>query len=128
MSAFRYNHTATLLNNGRVLAAGGTDGGTWSAELYDPTANVWTAATSMKHARTNHTATLLGNGKVLVTGSFYSPNAELYDPAANTFASAGSMSTNRGVHTATLLGNGKVLVAGGSNGSRYLSSVEIYTP
>src|SRR5438270_10419864 len=38
LNTARYEHTATLLSNGKVLVAGGFGGGQWlaSAELYDP--------------------------------------------------------------------------------------------
>jgi len=67
----RYNHTATLLSNGKVLVAGGTDiyGNVLSnAELYDPGSGTWTTTGAMTATRYNHTATLLPNGKVLVAG------------------------------------------------------------
>ncbi len=64
-------HTATLLPNGKVLVAGGFNGGftiLTSAELYDPASGSWTATGSLNTARAYHTATLLPNGKVLVAG------------------------------------------------------------
>src|SRR4051794_23454670 len=70
MGAFRDNHTATLLPNGKVLVAGGQRDGneTPGAELFDPATGAWTNTGSMLVARVYHTATLLPNGKVLVTG------------------------------------------------------------
>lgn len=122
-------HTATLLADGKVLVAGGSDGtfnyaygGQPDAELYDPVARSFTATGSMTSARTFHTASLLPNGKVLVTGGFSegSPDqplpensAELYDAAIGSFTPAGTMGIARAVHTATLLPDGKVLIAGG---------------
>jgi hypothetical protein len=70
MNAARELHTATQLQNGLVLIAGGTDsGGTLrSAEIYDPVRGVFFPTGSMNSARENHTATLLNNGQVLITG------------------------------------------------------------
>jgi N-acetylneuraminic acid mutarotase len=75
MQAARWFHTMTVLTGGKVLVAGGYDidiDGTSStladAEIYDPTANTWTAAAPMNEARRSHTATLLGGGTVVVTG------------------------------------------------------------
>jgi N-acetylneuraminic acid mutarotase len=133
MSTERAYYTATLLNNGKVLVAGGqsNSGYVASAELYDPTTNTWSSAGSMATARFLHTATLLANGKVLVAGGYGTSgilsSAELYDPASNTWSAAGSMTTARDLHGAALLANGMVLVMGGYNGG-VLSSAELYDP
>ncbi|XYI02192.1 Kelch repeat-containing protein [Sorangium sp. So ce1128] len=135
MSAARHTHTATLLQNGKVLVAGGCNSSVLaSAELYSPATNTWSSAGSLATARRHHKAVLLSNGKVLVVGgtdlsgaSTYA-SAELYDPATNSWSSAASLSTSRWGHTATLLQDGRVLVTGGSNGSTYLTSAELYDP
>ena len=63
------NSTATLLQNGKILLAGGVNGQpVSSAELYDPSSATSVTIGSMKTNRTYHTATLLPNGKVLVAG------------------------------------------------------------
>lgn len=133
MSVGGSSHTATLLPNGKVLAAGGTSDLTStlsSAELYDSKANTWSAAAYMAGARGIHTATLLSDGKVLVVGGWYMArplaSAELYDPDANRWSVAASMATPRAHHTATLLRNGKVLVTGGWNNGSTLASAELY--
>jgi hypothetical protein len=135
MSTFRANHTATLLDNGKVLVAGGGPSDA-SADLYHPGTNTWSLAGSMAVHHSQHTATLLANGKVLVTGGAGNVNqtlatAQLYNPATNAWSSAGSMSSVRRVHTATLLSNGKVLVVGGNNGDAAFgvhASAELYDP
>ena len=124
LNTARSGHTATLLQNGMVLVAGGTDSKfnrSASAELYDPASRTWTATGSLNRARNRHTAMLLQNGMVLVAGGFdingnRSKSAELYDPASGTWTFTGSLNTARAGHTATLLQNGKfVLVAGGED-------------
>jgi hypothetical protein len=79
--------TATLLDDGSVLlAGGGSTGGSGGEELYDPGTGSWTATASMLEVRTNHTAVLLEDGSVLVAGGV-SPggmlaSAELYKPGS----------------------------------------------
>jgi len=144
MTAVRYNATATLLQNGTVLIAGGDIGdnaGLTSAEIYNPATGTFTATGSMSTRRTTQTATLLPNGTVLIAGGQdnYSGQvalntAEIYTPSSGTppsgtFALVGNMTTTRCQHTATLLTDGTVLIAGGQNTSgTTLSSAEIYTP
>ncbi|HKD68846.1 MAG TPA: kelch repeat-containing protein [Candidatus Binataceae bacterium] len=126
MTDSRIFHTGTLLDNGQVLVAGGSQiAGTLDvAEIYNPSAGTFTATSgSMTQARQHHTATLLNDGTVLLAGgdnggglltatAFLS--AELYDPTADKFKVTGAMFAPRTWHTATRLADGKVLVAGGS--------------
>ena len=54
MSIPREWHTATVLNNGKVLVAGGRDGGgreVSECELYDPLTGNWTSGGSLNFAR-----------------------------------------------------------------------------
>jgi hypothetical protein len=92
MTEARFVHTATLLNNGKVLIAGGYNktGFLSTAELYDPAKMKFTIINSMNVPRDNQTATLLGDGKVLIAGGDnlddgYLSSAEIYDPLTNTF-------------------------------------------
>lgn len=138
LSTARHLHTATLLQNGKVLVSGGNTSATGAAlassELYDPTTNTWAAVGSLATARLEHTATLLPDGKVLVVGGKANANvsnsqltsAELYDPLTNAWSPAGLPSAARSNHTSTLLPNGKVLVAGGETAGLALNNAELY--
>jgi hypothetical protein len=127
MTEARWSHTATLLNNGQVLIAGGAR---TSAELYDPATGLFTATGAMTEVSA-WTATLLVSGKVLITrttGKLY--NADLYDPATGTFSGTGGLDYYHNAPTATLLTNGKVLVAGGDigDGDGPSDVAELYDP
>jgi hypothetical protein len=142
MSAGRMSFTATLLQNGEVLVAGGsgyTANCYATAELYNPSTGTWTLTGSMTQARCQHTAALLSSGDVLVSGGvnsdFNTPDttatAELYNPSTGVWQATGSLNVSRG-GGAALLENGQVFVAGGystsHNVTTYLASVEIYDP
>jgi hypothetical protein len=134
----RFGETVTLLQDGRVLIAGGDNAGT--AELYDPRTGLFSPTGSMTAVRDGgHTATLLSDGRVLIAGGSQPDgssgfkalaSAELYDPATGKFSPTGSMTIARTGHTATLLSDGRVLIAGGGNGNSTtaLPSAELYEP
>ncbi len=146
MATPRMAFSATELNSGKVLVAGGLDnrGNVLdTAELYDPAAHAFTAvANTMSDRRMFHTATLLLNGKVLVAGGATNMSgdttnsADVYDPASNSFMPATfPMDHQRAAHTATLFTAGpmagKVLITGGVGGSSFFfkdSSAELYDP
>jgi N-acetylneuraminic acid mutarotase len=147
MTERRFDHTATLLSDGRVLVAGGIDRGedaavdpVASAELYDPATGTWSATGSMTEPRFDHTATLLSDGRVLVAGGFSHPDensylpaseaAALYDPATGSWTVTGMMLGTRADHAATLLVDGRVLVVGvwADVDPALSSSAEVYDP
>jgi hypothetical protein len=78
LNTARTQQTATLLQDGKVLVAGGfqdivtaeiTHSSTLrSAELYDPDTEQWSATVTMNVGRGEHSAILLGNGAVIVAG------------------------------------------------------------
>ncbi len=130
----RVEHTATLLSDGKVLIAGGSNA---IAEIYNPATGTSIAAASMSTVRRNGTASLLCNGAVLATGGYYQDasaayvgvtNAELYGPTAVTWTVAASMGTASESHAAARLANGGVLITGGHvmGTSAVLSRAEVY--
>lgn len=121
MTMQRSAPTATLLQNGKVLVAGGVTGkaeNTNSAELFDPTTGTWTATGSMADKRFAHTATLLSDGRVLIAGGSngYVNNvaqeltsAELYGSVVSSSLAVNAATGNYGGTTtlsATLTANG----------------------
>lgn len=122
----REGHTATLLQNGQVLIAGGMKIGGGSpkeALLFDPRSNKFKTAAAMTSERAYHSTTLLQDGRVLLIGgvdnwSSLLPSAEFYNPANNTFTAFKDLIPARKKHTATLLQNGTVFVYGFTEGAQ----------
>jgi hypothetical protein len=129
MQQGRWNHVATLLNDGHVLITGGRKGHicfTASAEVFDPATGLFSFAGLMLSEREGHTATLLATGEVLIAGGSNgcAPDAaddppwdpwfvELFEPNSRSFQAGGNMSATRIRHAAIRLANGRVLVLGG---------------
>jgi hypothetical protein len=152
MNEGRYNHTATLLNDGKVIVIGGTEDGKNSlnsAEVFDPKEESWTPVPDMAHPRMRHTATILDSGRVLIAGGYLGngygypslfkhfngsgnishSTCEIFDPGENAFEPAQPINIGRFWHRAVKLQNGQVLVMGGLNVSQgALSSCELYNP
>ncbi len=147
MNAPRALDTATLLSNGQVLAAGGSNDADpfnhslASAELYNPATGKWTLTGSLNTARDGHQAVLLASGQVLVAdgedvssaGTFELNSTEVYNPATGKWATTGTTfhAGNSGF-SVTLLNTGKVLIAGGIVGvyphTHITSAAELYDP
>ncbi len=146
MRARRYLHTLSLLSDGRVLAVGG-QGGSWSAEIYDPRTGGWEAITGPglgdQWGFMGHVAVTLTDGRVLVAGGKDTPvegwgdifdEAAIYDPAADEWTAAAKMVIDAERAVAVLLADGRVLVTGGrtdlpSPGIAQVSDVaQIYDP
>ncbi len=139
MNAERAAHTATRLQDGSVLIAGGfREEGTReiaiaSAEIFSPATQTFTPTGAMNEPRDGQTATLLPDGRVLLVGGWNltsrSSTAELYDPQTGEFEYTGSLMAPRQGMTATLLKNGQVLIAGGDSAQHTSQlTAELYDP
>lgn len=134
MSAPRASHTATLLQGGRVLVAGGCSGRgpTASAEVYDEEAESWTPVGAMTEPRCSHIAVPLLDGRVFIMGGGSGRlgdlgSTEIFDPATSTFSALDEMRANH--YLATRLSDGRVLLTGGqSGGGDILASAELFDP
>ena len=128
----RWLHTATLLEDGRVLLVGGRDNncGTscayaslGTAEIYDPVTARFAATGSLRVSRFGHTATRLADGRVLVLGGTTSEDlgvpsdqvtsAEAWDPATGEFSPAGSTLEGRSFAALADLNDDTVLLVSG---------------
>ncbi|HEX4209258.1 MAG TPA: hypothetical protein VHY56_02605, partial [Candidatus Binataceae bacterium] len=115
MSDGRYENSATLLPDGRVLIAGGSDSVTFlnTAELYEPSRGSFICVggsvtssgggcnSSLISARNLASAAALTNGDVLIAGGVGPDGilsaAELYNPSAGRFTSVADLLKARGV-------------------------------
>ncbi len=141
-TAVQLGTNANATTSGKVLIAGGWNGGTTTtgaavntALLYNVTAGTWSAATVLNAIRAMHTATVLPNGQVLVAGGMSDTatvlnTAALYDPTTGTgtWTATGTMAIKARFHTATLMPTtgpfaNKVVVVGGNTGGTTSTAV-----
>jgi hypothetical protein len=121
MNIGRESHTATLLNDGKVLVAGGDF--TPTSEVYDPTLGIWTRTGNLIDTPAGHVAALLPNGKVLVAGGWTgrtgTADTEIYDPATGGWTYAGALTLPRRAPLGALLMTGQALVFNGAGADLY---------
>ena len=119
-------YSATLLEDGRVLIAGGTDPTTTGrgpssirgvkiASLYDPATDAYTPTGSMNEGHRHHNALRLHDGRVLVVD--WGGKSELYDPRAGTWSMLPDVTTGGSADSLTLLADGRVLHVRGDGAS-----------
>ena len=129
--------TATLLQNGKVLIAGGSTGCdspcyTASAELYDPATGTFALTGKMTVPRAEARALLLKTGDVLLVGGTaiteHNPvlTAELYHPLTDAFTPIGVTHLSDATQI-VLLNDGRALVVGSSETDLYDPSTKRFT-
>jgi hypothetical protein len=142
MTTPRRFHTATLLDGGHVLVAGGINNahsaGLETAEVYDPANDAWSSTGSMATSRETedgprHEQVLLANREVLAVGGSARAGtlaaAERYHDATGTWSGASSTHIAREQgHTLTPLNYGKILLVGGRGEAGTIAVAELYDP
>ncbi|RMH02827.1 MAG: hypothetical protein D6702_07665 [Planctomycetota bacterium] len=141
MATGRAFHTATVLDDGRVLVTGGvTYGGQKAngnyftrilndAEIWDPATGQFTVVPMLEY-RAGHTANKLPDGRVLIAGGTKgngaheltdvsdllgtsNKNTEIFDPATDTFSQGPWLSEPKAGHGGVTLQDGRIWLAGG---------------
>ncbi|MBI4931717.1 MAG: T9SS type A sorting domain-containing protein [Bacteroidetes bacterium] len=119
MTLSRNYCTAILMTNGKILIAGGTS--TFTSEVYDPSANTFTATGNLGQYRVADEMINLTNGKVLIygIGTFAADRLalEVFNPATNSWYYAGTVSSaifTASDYTVHKLPGGSILYSGGN--------------
>lgn len=134
LSNARRYHTATALQDGRVLVAGGLGANSTtltSTELFTEGAS-WVDVPPMLLPRSNHAAVLLADGEhVLVAGGQHqsgpTATSALFSVVTSQWSFGPSLDVERTDMTGSLLANGCVLLAGGGTSVTSMAS-QLYDP
>ena len=138
------DHIASLLNDGRVLVAGGASGSGngYCTEIYDPLTREWTRIINLEDdVISEHSQVVLTNGSVMLMGGmscdpgcYYANNrVQIYDVQADSWTFGVPMKVARAsAENFVQFPDGRILMVGGdawdSSSSRSLSSCEMFYP
>jgi hypothetical protein len=131
MTAARSGACSVLLNDGRVLIAGGerATGALASSEFFG-TDGRFTPGPAMMDARSGHGCALLSDGRVLAAGgrtaSGITTATEIFDPSSNAWVAGPPLTSARAGASVSSLADGRILLAGGDTGAGASSSLETY--
>ena len=143
MTTPRIGHTSSLLPDGRVLIAGGSNGNPdpggclSSTEIYDPVADTFTAAAPMNYCRHAHQAVILSDGRIMVISGYAETSSqivtntvEIFDPNTAAWTVVAPLPSGRASFAATRLLEGNVLISGGywATDADGLQAVYVYNP
>jgi hypothetical protein len=126
----RKGHTATWLQDGRVLIAGGENdsGPVAEMELFNPAQGLSSLGPNARMARAEHAAVLLADGRVLITGgragNHRMNSTEMFNPATNSLTDGAFLNHERAGHAGVLLSDGRYLLIGGDDAG----TAEIFDP
>jgi hypothetical protein len=130
----RYQHSATLLADGKVLVAGGKDQNgapQTSTMLFDPRSGggTWKPGPNLRQARAAHAAVMEPDGEVALIGGTPNPTTAEWYQVSGTTRQGPSLNFGRVGLSATLLRDGRILVTGGSSGDGGVwNTAEVYLP
>lgn len=132
LNEVRTNPFLALLDNGKVLAAGGRR--TKTCEIFDPETETWEYTDSMHYVRgwSPNFAIQLKDGNILAVGGdnlyYYPAVCEIYEQTTGKWRLTDSLEYPRWQHTIDLLENGKVLITGGLYKGTMYKSCEVFDP
>lgn len=146
----RFGHSATVLEDGRLLVVGGKKPrepcpepgvgpelcfeAIGDIEVFDPLAGeVRVIEPAVEDGIYDHTATILSGGRVLITGGFDRSGrpragAFLFEPELEELVPTQPLGEARAGHTATELCDGTVLIVGGESAGDEPPASERYNP
>jgi len=126
------NAPAAVVLNQRIYLIGGfeeqTNLPTAAVDVYDPSANTWSAAAPLPAPRGGHAAVVL-DGKIHVLGGGNSQSTladhSVYDPSSDTWSDAAPLPRSEG-SVAAVVFRGKLYAIGGRSGFSDFGDVYVY--
>ncbi|MBK6604207.1 MAG: hypothetical protein IPG24_01740 [Leptospiraceae bacterium] len=130
----RQLHSATLLNDGKVLIIGGwnsQDNEVTTSEIYNPITGLFSEIpNSFCQSTRTETAILLGNKNVLVAKTQYPSNLQIFDSTVGNCSVLQHSLQGVGYFSIAQLNDGRVLLAGGWRDTTkfFVNELNIYEP